>query len=78
MRYILAKKFQKQYAKAPDTIKTAFDKQLALLLQNSRHPSLDAKVYKDTNQARVTLSWRFYYDVEGDCYIITAITKHPK
>ena len=78
MRYILTKKFQKQYAKAPEVVKKAFDKCLKLFLENSHHPSLDAKQYKDTNQARVTLSWRFYYDVEEDCYVITTITKHPK
>jgi hypothetical protein len=78
MRFILTKQALKMYRKAPDHVKNAFDKQVQLLVSNSHHPSLDAKSYKDTNQARVTLSWRFYYDVSGDCYIVTAITKHPK
>lgn len=78
MRFALTKQAHKMYNKAPMMIQAAFDKQILLLTNDSRHPSLDAKSYKCTNQARVTLSWRFYYDIEGDCYVVTAITKHPK
>lgn len=78
MRHVITKNFAKQYAKAPKEIQKAFDKQLCFLLDNSRHPSLDAKPYGDTNQARVTRSWRFYFDIANDTYILTAITKHPK
>lgn len=78
MRFVRTKQAKKDYRRAPEAIRRAFDKQIALLCKNSRHPSLDAKAYGDTNQARVILSWRFYYDVEGDVYIVHAITKHPK
>lgn len=60
MRYVKTKQFDKMYAKAPEQIQRAFDKQLTMLLKDSHHPSLDAKKYGDTNQARVTRgSWRF-------------------
>ena len=77
MRFRLTKRAERLYRKAPEDVQRAFDKQVALLAENSRHLSLDAKKYKDTYQARVTLAWRFYFDIEGDCYIINAITEHP-
>ena len=76
MRFRLTQQAEKQYRKAPADIRRAFDKQVLLLAENSRHPSLDAKRYKDTYQGRITLSWRFYFDIDGDAYVIHAITKH--
>lgn len=77
MRFALTARAEKNYVKAPIRIQRAFDKQVKLLCDNPRHPSLDAKPYKDTHQARVTLSWRFYYDIDEDLYVVTSITKHP-
>ena len=60
-------------AGAPPSIQRAFEKQLALLLTNPRHPSLRAKKYEEARgiwQARVTRDWRFY--------ILRAIRSHPK
>lgn len=76
MRYSLTKKAEKQLLDVPAAIRRAFGKQVNLLVSNFRHPSLDAKRYKETNQARVNLSWRFYFDIEGDCYVITRVCKH--
>jgi mRNA interferase RelE/StbE len=53
--------FEREYGKAPKEIQTAFDKQIELLLQNPRHPSLRAKKYDESRnvwQARVTRDWR--------------------
>lgn len=52
-----------------------------MLLQNLRHPSLHAKKYdegKDRWQARVTLDWRFYFNIIDDTYVLLDITSHPK
>ncbi|GEM_PF-2669927 len=49
--------FRRSYQKLPKEIQAAFDKQLVLLLQNLRHPSLRTKKYdegRDLWQARVT------------------------
>lgn len=73
--------FVRSYAKAPEEVQRAFDKQSALLLADGRHPSLRAKKYGVTGdlwQARVTGSWRFYFTIEGDTYGIHEITAHPK
>ncbi len=32
----------------------------------------------DIWQARVTGSWRFYFRVEGDTYVLDTIMAHPK
>ena len=54
-------------------VQEAFDKQSRLLLENFRYPSLQVKKYDEAKglwQARVTRSWRFYFKIEGDTYII--------
>ena len=68
-------------AEAPAPIRKAFYKQAGFLLQDLHHPSLHAKKYgglEDTWQARVTLSWRFYFKIIGDTYLIQGIKPHPK
>jgi len=73
--------FARAYNKAPAQIQQAFDKQAVLLLQNLQHPSLRAKKYnagEDKWQARVTGSWRFYFRIVDDTYIVTDIIRHPK
>jgi plasmid maintenance system killer protein len=33
---------------------------------------------RDTWQGRVTRDYRFYFQIDGDTYVIITITKHPK
>ena len=69
------------YAGAPADVRKAFNKQLALLLANMRHPSLHAKKYSEAEniwQARVNRNWRFYFTIHGDAYEIITIIPHPK
>lgn len=73
--------FQKQYARAPESIKKALRKQIGFLVINLLHPSLHAKKYSEENdiwQARVTRDWRFYFSVEAGTYTLHDITPHPK
>ena len=81
MKLLYSPRFQKQYANAPDPVQKAFDKQARFLLENIRHPSLQAKKYDEANdiwQARVTRDWRFYFTIEGDVYHLHTIIPHPK
>jgi hypothetical protein len=51
------------------------------MLNDLRHPSLRAKKYSEAEgrwQARVTGSWRFYFRIIGDTYVLTDIIPHPK
>ena len=81
MNLIRTTHFERNYAKAPQQVQRAFDKQSSLLLQNLHHPSLRAK--KDDEslglwQARVNKDWRFYFLIQHDGYLIVNIIPHPK
>jgi mRNA interferase RelE/StbE len=55
--------------------------QLAFLLSNLRHPSLRAKKYDeaiDIWQARVDDGYRFYFQIDGETYLLLSIIPHPK
>jgi hypothetical protein len=52
----------RDYIEAPRAVEKAFDKQVKLLVENFRHPSLRAKKYdapRSVWQARVNRVWRF-------------------
>ena len=81
MRILFTSRFIRSYNKAPSNIQKAFDKQSLLLLQDLRHPSRRAKKYderQDKWQARVTGSWRFYFQIIEDAYLMLDIIPHPK
>ena len=81
MKRLLTPTVVRDYAGAPASVRKAFDKQAELLVENLHHPSLRAKKYDETKdiwQARVNRSWRFYFTIEDDTYIITRLIPHPK
>jgi hypothetical protein len=79
MNILFTARFEWSYADAPAAIKRAFDKQLAFLLADLRHPSLCAKKYDAQRwQARVTRDSRFYFRIEGDTHVLLDIMAHPK
>ena len=81
MKFLRTTHFERNYAKAPQQVQRAFDKQALLLLQNFHHPSLRAKKYDESRnlwQARVNRDWRFYFLIQDDGYLITDIIPHPK
>ena len=72
---------RKQYQKLSKERQARFDKQLAFLLSNLRHPSLRAKKYDEANdiwQARVDDDYRFYFQIDGETYVLLSIIPHPK
>jgi plasmid maintenance system killer protein len=71
----------RSYVAAPAAVRKAFDKQVRLLVENLYHPSLHAKKFDESEdlwQARVNRSWRFYFNIAGDTYVIRDIMPHPK
>jgi mRNA-degrading endonuclease RelE of RelBE toxin-antitoxin system len=81
MRLRFTERADRDYSNRPVKVRKAFAKQLRFLLDNLQHPSLHAKKYDegaDLWQARVTRSWRFYFKIEGDEYVIIAVIPHPK
>lgn len=80
MNYQFTKKFIKNYHQLPPVIQGKFDKQLLYLLENFRHPSLQVKKYnreKNIWQARVDISYRFYFIIQNNDYILLNIREHP-
>jgi len=81
MKITLSKNADKQYDKLPKHIQKKVDKQFAYLLQDFRHPSLNAKLYSGTDnlwQARIDKSYRFYFYIVEPNYIVVALINHPK
>lgn len=81
MRHIFAKGFPEKLESFPKQMQEKFWKQLRFLLSDFRHPSLRAKKYDETArvwQARVDRSYRFYFLIEKDTYILLDIRSHPK
>jgi len=81
MRVSFTERFRRSYRAAPAKVRRAFDKQLAHLLRDLRHPSLRAKKYdaaRDIWQARVNGGWRFYFRIDDDTYILLDVIAHPK
>jgi len=71
----------KDYADLPEDVRRAFVKQLRFLIDNLNHPSLHAKKYSEADniwQGRVNRSWRFYFLIESDEYVILSVIPHPK
>jgi hypothetical protein len=81
MRALATHRFQQRLNAARPEIQKAFEKQLNQLLRDLRHPSLRAKKYDEIRglwQARVTGSWRFYFRIEADAYVLDTVRPPPK
>ena len=71
----------KQFAALPEHLKKKTRKQFIYLIQDFRHPSLNAKKYQGSDdlwQGRIDKSWRFYFHIIEPDYIIISIINHPK
>ena len=79
MRHIFIDRFVRQLKKMPRVVEEKFYKQLTYLLTDIRHPSLRAKKFDETQgiwQARVDDHFRFYFQIDGDTYVIVNILPH--
>lgn len=81
MQLYYTERFRRSYADAPLRVQRQCDKQLGLLEQDLRHPSLRAKKYDEAHdiwQGRVNANWRFYFKIEGAAYYLLDLIPHPK
>ena len=79
MKLFFTKTFVRDYRKLPEQLQEAVDKQLELLLSNSRHPSLNIKKMNDPRdiwEGRVTASYRFTFHMESDTYVLRRVGTH--
>jgi len=79
MKLEFTKAFIKDYRKLPGSIQKIADKNLALLMTNSKHPSLHVKKMNDPRniwEGRVSDSYRFTFQVKGDTCLLRRIGTH--
>lgn len=73
MKLEFTKAFIKDYRKLPSNIQKITDKNLALLIANSKHPSLHVKKMNDPRniwEGRVSDYYRFTFQVKGEtCFL---------
>ena len=79
MKLAFTKIFVREYRKLPEETQKAVDKQLELLMENPKHPSLNLKKMQDPRgiwECRVTYSYRFTFQIEDDTYILRKVGTH--
>lgn len=81
MVFFYSERFQRSYAASPAEVRKQCDKQLLLLAEDFRHPSIRAKKYDEARkiwQGRINRGWRFYFLIEEDRYYLLDMMPHPK
>ena len=81
MKIVYYPNFKKALKKFSLSVRNKFEKQIAYLVKDIRHPSLHAKKYDeslDLWQARIDKNVRFYFIIENDVYVLVDIKYHPK
>lgn len=81
MRIFAYERFRKSYRMLPPPIQRKVDKQLALLRDHPRHPSLQVKRIKGTAdlwEARVDLHYRMTFEMVGDAVYLRVVGHHDE
>jgi mRNA interferase RelE/StbE len=73
---ILTETLRKGYVSLPDPVKQKFQKQLKLLAQNPKHPSLKIHRIKDHWEFYVDKHYRCIFKQEGSAYILKHVGSH--
>ena len=71
--------FLRDYSGLSEEVRRRAEKQIRLLLQNPRHPSLRARKiegYKDIYEARITEGYRMTYKMVGETFRLRRIGTH--
>jgi mRNA interferase RelE/StbE len=79
MKLQRSERFKREFQSLPATIQRRAEKQLALFLNNSRHPSLRIKKMQGIPgiwEGRITRSYRFTFELHNDLCILLRIGTH--
>jgi mRNA interferase RelE/StbE len=71
--------FTDDFHRLPKDLQTRAEKSIRLLTEDTRHPSLRTKKMEGTPgiyEARVTLSYRITFQIEGDTIVLRRIGTH--
>lgn len=78
-RFLRTRQFKKQYQKLPAKVQTKFQKQIKLLIQDIRHPSVQAKKMQNTAdiwEGRIDYQYRFTFKLIDETIMLRAIGTH--
>lgn len=81
MQLHYTQQFKQDYKRLPKNIQKTADKQLSLLIENPRHPSLQIRKLRSDPTGkiwygRISRDYRFTFEIEGEFYILRGIGKH--
>ena len=76
------RRFLKSFARLPKPVQDKIKKQIALLAENHRHPSLQTKLIQGAEgiyKARVDIDYRFTYERDADdTLVLRVVGKHDQ
>jgi mRNA-degrading endonuclease RelE of RelBE toxin-antitoxin system len=79
-KIILSDRFIALYKNLPEAIQKKIKRQIQLLAENPRHPSLQTKPIQGTNgiyEARVDINYRMTYErIADDTLLLRVVAKH--
>ena len=81
MQLVESSRFRREYKKLPVSIQDQVGKTLVLLATNPHHPSLRTHKRQGESelwQARVTRSYRIYFELSNDVIRLVSIVPHEK
>lgn len=80
LKPVFSQDFKKNYKKLPLQIQRKFTKQLQLLVENYRHPSLRSKKMEGINrfEARIDIHYRFTFEIKMGEILLRTIGPHDK
>lgn len=80
MKVYHSRSFKKDYQDLPTEIRDQVEKQLALFVNNPRHPSLRVQKIRGSPrprwEGRITRGYRFTFEWQGDTVILRRIGSH--
>ena len=79
MKLAFTKPFKQDYKKLSENIQELIDKQIAHLLENPKHPSLQIKKMEGRQsiwEARITKGYRMTFQIVGDTYLLRRAGTH--
>ena len=79
MKVAFTKPFKRDYKGLPENIQELIEKQIILLLNNPKHPSLRLKKmegHRSIYEARVTKDYRMTFQIVDDTYLLRRVGTH--
>jgi len=79
VKLAFTKPFKQDYKKLSGNIQELIDKQIAHLLENPKHPSLQIKKMEGRQsiwEARITKGYRMTFQIVGDTYLLRRAGTH--